>query len=84
MTQTDLLIQELSKLFADNSYSKDFIKERLDNLAQVAAIERQIEQANKEIARLTRINPTYSLGAIGLIEPEQVSDDDNSHFDHQL
>jgi hypothetical protein len=74
MTQTDLLIQELSQLFADNSYSKDFIKERLDNLAQVAAIERQIEQADKEIARLKRINPTYSLGAIGLIEPDDLKD----------
>jgi hypothetical protein len=74
MSQTDKLIAELSELFADNSYSKEFIKERLDNLAQVAAIERQIEQADKEIARLKRINPTYSLGAIGLIEPDDLKD----------
>jgi len=69
MTQTDLLIQELSELFADNSYSKEFIKERLDNLAAIAAIEGKLEITT------TRIHPFYSLGEVGLIEPEQVSGD---------
>jgi len=81
MTQTDLLIQELSQLFADNSYSKEFIKERLDSLAEVAKMEGEINSTKKFFKAS---NPTYALGDIGLIEPEQVSDDDNSHFDHQL
>jgi hypothetical protein len=38
MSQTDKLIAELSELFADNSYSKEFIKERLDNLALIAPL----------------------------------------------
>jgi hypothetical protein len=70
MTTTDKLIAELSELFADNSYSKDFIKERLDNLALIAALEEQIKMTDREIVRLKRINATYPLGAVGLIEPE--------------
>jgi hypothetical protein len=74
MTTTDKLIQELSQLFADNSYSKEFIKERLDNLAAIAAIEGKLEQEQK------RINATYPLGAVGLIEPDQL----NNNEDYQL
>ncbi len=80
MTQTDLLIQELSQLFADNSYSKEFIKERLDNLALIAALEEQIKMTDREIVRLKRINATYPLGAVGLIEPDQL----NNNEDYQL
>jgi hypothetical protein len=69
MSNTDKLIAELSELFADNSYSKEFIKERLDNLAAIAAIEGKLEITT------TRINPFYSLGAIGLSEPEDLKDD---------
>jgi hypothetical protein len=69
MTTTDKLIADLSELFADNSYSKEFIKERLDNLAAIAAIEGKLEITT------TRIHPFYSLGECGLIEPEQVSGD---------
>jgi hypothetical protein len=83
MSQTDKLIAELSELFADNSYSKEFIKERLDNLALVAAIEEQIKMTDREIVRLKRINATYSLGAIGLSEPEDLKDD-KENFDYQL
>ena len=83
MSQTDKLIQELSELFADNSYSKDFIKERLDNLALIAALEEQIKMTDREIVRLKRINATYSLGAIGLTEPEDLKDD-KENFDYQL
>jgi hypothetical protein len=83
MSQTDKLIAELSELFADNSYSKEFIKERLDNLALVAALEEQIKMTDREIVRLKRINATYSLGAIGLSEPEDLKDD-KENFDYQL
>jgi hypothetical protein len=83
MTTTDKLIADLSELFADNSYSKEFIKERLDNLALVAKLEQQIEMTDREIVRLKRINATYSLGAIGLIEPEDLKDD-KENFDYQL
>jgi hypothetical protein len=83
MTTTDKLIQELSQLFADNSYSKEFIKERLDNLACIAALEEQIKMTDREIVRLKRINPTYALGAIGLTEPEDLKDD-KENFDYQL
>jgi hypothetical protein len=83
MTQTDKLIAELSELFADNSYSKEFIKERLDNLALIAALEEQIKMTDREIVRLKRINATYSLGAIGLTEPEDLKDD-KENFDYQL
>jgi hypothetical protein len=83
MSQTDKLIAELSELFADNSYSKDFIKERLDNLALIAALEEQIKMTDREIVRLKRINATYSLGAIGLSEPEDLKDD-KENFDYQL
>jgi len=69
MSNTDLLIQELSQLFADNSYSKEFIKERLDNLAAIAAIEGKLEITT------TRINPFYSLGEVGVIEPEQLNNE---------
>lgn len=81
MTTTDRLIQELSALFADNSYSKEYIKERLDSLAEVAKMEGEINQTKKFFKAS---NPTYPLGAVGLVEPEQVNGDDNSHFDHQL
>jgi hypothetical protein len=80
MTTTDKLISNLSELFADNSYSKEFIKERLDNLALVAKLEQQIEMADREIVRLKRINATYPLGAVGLIEPDQL----NNNEDYQL
>jgi hypothetical protein len=80
MTTTDKLIADLSELFADNSYSKEFIKERLDNLALVAKLEQQIEMTDREIARLKRINATYPLGAVGLIEPDQL----NNNEDYQL
>jgi hypothetical protein len=83
MSQTDKLIAELSELFADNSYSKEFIKERLDNLALIAALEEQIKMTDREIVRLKRINATYSLGAIGLSEPEDLKDD-KENFDYQL
>jgi len=69
MSQTDKLIAELSELFADNSYSKEFIKERLDNLAAIAAIEGKLEITT------TRINPYYSLGEVGVIEPEQLNNE---------
>jgi hypothetical protein len=69
MTTTDKLIAELSELFADNSYSKEFIKERLDNLAAIAAIEGKLEITT------TRINPFYSLGEVGVIEPEQLNNE---------
>jgi len=69
MTTTDKLIAELSELFADNSYSKEFIKERLDNLAAIAAIEGKLEITT------TRINPYYSLGEVGVIEPEQLNNE---------
>lgn len=69
MTTTDKLIAELSQLFADNSYSKEFIKERLDNLAAIAAIEGKLEITT------TRINPYYSLGEVGVIEPEQLNNE---------
>jgi hypothetical protein len=80
MTTTDKLIAELSELFADNSYSKEFIKERLDNLALVAKLEQQIEMTDREIVRLKRINATYPLGAVGLVEPDQL----NNNEDYQL
>jgi hypothetical protein len=80
MTTTDKLIADLSELFADNSYSKEFIKERLDNLALVAKLEEQIEMTDREIVRLKRINATYPLGAVGLIEPDQL----NNNEDYQL
>jgi hypothetical protein len=80
MTTTDKLIADLSELFADNSYSKEFIKERLDNLALVAKLEQQIEMTDREIVRLKRINATYPLGAVGLIEPDQL----NNNEDYQL
>jgi hypothetical protein len=80
MTTTDKLIADLSQLFADNSYSKEFIKERLDNLALVAKLEQQIEMTDREIVRLKRINATYPLGAVGLTEPDQL----NNNEDYQL
>jgi len=70
MTTTDKLIADLSELFADNSYSKEFIKERLDNLAKIAAIEGKLEITT------TRIHPFYSLGEVGVIEPEQLNNED--------
>ncbi len=81
MTTTDKLIQELSTLLSDNSYSKEYIKERLDSLAEVAKMEGEINQTKKFFKS---INPTYPLGAVGLTEPEQVNGDDNSNFDYQL
>jgi len=80
MTQTDKLIAQLSELFADNSYSKEFIKERLDNLASIASLEEQIKMTDREIVRLKRINPTYALGEVGVIEPDQL----NNNEDYQL
>jgi len=80
MSQTDKLIADLSQLFADNSYSKEFIKERLDNLALVAKLEQQIEMTDREIVRLKRINATYPLGAVGFVEPDQL----NNNEDYQL
>jgi hypothetical protein len=77
MSNTDKLIQELSQLFADNSYSKEFIKERLDNLALIASLEEQIKMTDREIKR---INPTYPLGAVGLTETDQL----NNNEDYQL
>jgi hypothetical protein len=77
MSNTDKLIAQLSELFADNSYSKEFIKERLDNLALIASLEEQIKMTDREIKR---INPTYPLGAVGLTEPDQL----NNNEDYQL
>jgi hypothetical protein len=68
MSNTDKLIADLSELFADNSYDAAFIKARLDNLAMIAAIEGKLDMVT------TRINPFYSLGAVGLVEPDDLKD----------
>jgi hypothetical protein len=68
MTTTDKLIADLSQLFANNSYDAAFIKARLDNLAKIAAIEGKLDMVTN------RINPFYSLGAVGLVEPDDLKD----------
>jgi len=79
-TNTDKLIQELSQLFAYNSYDADFIKDRLDNLAEIAKLEGQIEEHKIIRGEQKPIHPTYSLGEVGVIEPDQL----NNNEDFQL
>lgn len=58
------LIESLSEMLSAKTYPKDWVKERLTNLASIASLDGEIKQLNRVVY------PTQSLSEVGLIEPE--------------
>lgn len=58
------LIESLSEMLSAKTYPKDWVKERLTNLASIASLDGEIKQLNR------KVYPAQSLGDVGLIEPE--------------
>ncbi len=58
------LIESLSEMLSAKLLSKEYIKERLTNLASIASLDGEIKQLNRKVL------PTYLLGQVGLTEPE--------------